>query len=140
MLPPAPDTRFLRNDLKKDQPNCGVVAVAVAAGVSVDEAMAYFRCLLKKNGRWKGGTKHKDRIRALEHFGVKHRSYELRDKRRLETWIRDRAELGALYMLRVTGHVVLLRDGWVLDQGGLFRIETHRSRKQLLTHVVEVMA
>jgi hypothetical protein len=133
-----PDTRFTQAILK-DGPNCGVTAVAIVAGVSLDEAMAVIRNIKNKSGRWKGSTRHNDRILALEHFKVPHKAYALHDRRKLFAWVRDRAEPGKLYMLRVTRHVVLVKDGWVLDQGGVKRIEQHRSRNCLLSHVVEIM-
>jgi hypothetical protein len=133
----TPDTLFTLASLK-DGPNCGVTAVAIAAGVSLDEAMAVIRKIKGKSRRWKGGTLHKDRILALEHFKVAHKAYSLKDRRKLYTWARDRAEPGKLYMLRVTGHVILLKDGWCMDQSGPRRIEAFRCRNRFLTHVVEI--
>lgn len=133
----APDDRFWRSDLVR-APNCGVTAVAIAAGVPIDQAMEVVRKIKGKSRRWKGSTKHNDRILALEHFKVPHRHYALHDKRRLYTWVRDRAEPGQLYLLRITGHVLLVKDGWCMDQHGPCRIEVYGYRGSLLTHVVEI--
>jgi len=135
---PAPDKLFVRNDLRRG-PNCGVTAVAVAAGIPVNEAFELIRKIKRKSRRWKGSTCVADRATALEQLGVQTKAWNLKDKMRLETWIRDRAEPGKTYMVRTTGHVQVVRDGWVMDQSGLWRYGTFRLRKKLVSHVTEVL-
>lgn len=135
---PAPDKLFVRNDLRKG-PNCGVTAVAVISGISVTEAFAILRTIGNRTGRWKGVTNVAQRAEALELLGVKTKAWALKDRMRLETWVRDRAEPGKTYMVRTTGHVQVVRDGWVMDQSGLWRTCAFRPRKKLVTHVTEVL-
>lgn len=135
---PTPDRLFIRDDLVS-APNCGVTAVAVIARVPIAEAHEVIRKIKGVSRRWRGGTSHADRIDALHHYGVPHTVYRLKDRRRLATWVRDRAEPGKTYMLRITGHVLVLRDGWCMDQKGARHISVYPFGKSLLTHVVEVL-
>lgn len=49
-------------------PNCGLVAVASAAGVSVDLVEAYIRTAYRKPPQWKGRTTRSQRLAALDSF------------------------------------------------------------------------
>jgi hypothetical protein len=135
---PTPDKLFVRNDLRRG-PNCGVTAVAVVAGITFNEAFYLLRKIGGRTRRWKGSTTVDQRAVALEQLGVQTKAWRLRDKMRLETWIRVRAEPGKTYMVRTTGHVQVVRDGWVMDQSGLWRYGAFGLRKKLVSHVTEVL-
>lgn len=116
-------------------PNCGVTAVAVVCGISFDEAWNALRFGRTRN--WKGRTTVSDWIRVLMSRNVSH---EVRLARRttLQHWTTYYAKPGVTYMVRTTGHVQVVKDGWVLDQLGAKPIGLFWGRRKRLTHIIEI--
>lgn len=111
-------------------PNCGVTAVAIVAGVPFATAWAQ---LGRGHGKsWKGRTTHAQRIQALKVLGV---SFDELEPRRmtLETFVRRFAKPGARYMVRTTGHVQVVQDGMVADQGGVVEAAKHWGRRKFVS-------
>jgi hypothetical protein len=142
LLPPADTVRGR---------NCGVTAVAILTGGTFAETFAQFRHVLKKSGRWKGRTTDADRRMVLATLNVTLREVPLpplynpaiagRLTRRmtLERFVRCYAEKGVRYLVRTTGHVQVVRDGFVSDQCGCEPIGKFWGRRKRVTLVqVEV--
>lgn len=129
----------------RNGPNCGVTAVAAAAGITFDEAW----CLLAaeqpprrpRERAWKGGTTVPQRLAVLSRLGVPYRVvFDVTGGGRrctVATFARF-AKPGKRYMVRSTRHVQLIRDGVAMDQGGPVPIEAYRCRRDYVTHAIEL--
>jgi len=115
-------------------PNCGVTAVAVAAGCPFEDAWRVMSA--GKRGNWKGRTTHNERLAALRWFGVRFRPINFLFRETLVSFVRRRAEPGRLYYVWTTGHVQMVRDGVVLDQLGPKPIHAFWGRRKLIRSVL----
>ncbi len=122
--------------------NCGVLAVAICAGVSFEKAKE--ACRLRKGS--KGGTSHAQREEALKRLGVSfesrahgHHSFAKIKTMKVSTFARDWTVPGAVYMLRVSHHVVTVRDGIVMDQNGVSPAATHWTRNKIVTRSTRIL-
>ena len=123
-------------------PHCGVQAVAIVAGKSLNEMLTYFKQTrpIARGNRWSGGTRHHDRVAVLDDIGAAYDvmtrndmpGYERR-KINLAQFVARFAKPGKVYMVTTTGHVQLVKDGVVLDQGGPKPIAEFRGRRKYLS-------
>lgn len=131
--------------------NCGVIAVALMAGVTHADALAALKIDPKggegftRTGRRKSNlysTCQWQRVKALEGLGLTveqpvHRT-DCRPRHRLAWWAK-RLAWGRNYMVRVNKHVVVVRDGLVYDQhANGVGVERHFSRNQIVTDIAFV--
>jgi hypothetical protein len=120
-------------------PNCGVTAVAVLAGVSFQTAWDQIALIANRDGKWKGGTRHSERLAALNLLGVRYTEIHIPRKMRLRTvaaWTMTTP--GVRYMVRTTGHVQVIRDGIVLDQAGPVAAALHWGRNKLVSNITRI--
>jgi len=117
-------------------PNCGVTAVAVAAGVSMLEAWDTFKkvCNMRKN--WNGGTRQFDRIKALDALGVEYESLPFYAGRTLSYFANLTKDMmpGKMFIVTTTGHAQVVMDGKVLDQGGVKDVKDHWGKRKKIKH------
>ena len=95
------------------KPNCGVTAVAVISGVPFETVFAFM-----KQGRgpaWQGMTYLRDRLAALDHFGIKYRTAVVVKKVTLRSQLPFLTD-GKTYMVDVTGHSFVIRGHMFIDQ------------------------
>ncbi len=133
----------------KPGPNCGLTALAVVAGVTLAEATrVYLRQYPRHPGsNWKGGTRWPYTLQAAKHLGVRYVDatpldprYNIRIVKRmnLKTFAKQHAGLGKRYMIRTTGHIQVLQDGWVIDQGGVKHIDEYRGAGKIVKDAVRI--
>jgi len=111
-------------------PNCGVTAVAVAAGVSMLEAWDTFKHVCNMHKNWKGATRSKDRYMALDALGV---NYEIKQGfggMTLKQFALSVAKPGVMYIVTTTGHAQVVMDGKILDQGGVKDVKDHWGKRK----------
>jgi len=131
-------------------PNCGLTALAVVAGVTLAEATAaYIRQYPRRVGsRWKGGTHWTYTMQAAKHLGVRYVDdtpldprYTIRIVKRmsLKTFVKKHAMRGKRYMIRTTGHVQVLQDGMVIDQGGGRHIDEYRGAGKIVKDALRIL-
>ena len=121
------------------KPICGVLAVALCAGVSYDVARdACRRSMAEGRQRFGGRTHHKQRIKALSSLAVKFVDLTFNGNITLGNWVASYAVPGALYMVNVTGHVVAIRDGFVIDQFSRCHISQHTSRRKQVKNITRI--
>jgi len=115
---------------------CGVLAVAMLADVPFQTAWDALLSLQPRPKRWRGGTTHTQRLKALALLGVATESAQGLPRRTLATIVRSTLlEPGVTYMVRVRGHVVTVRNGIVVDQAGALPIAQHPSRRKIVTNI-----
>lgn len=106
------------DDMKFGLPNCGIVANAIAAKISLERATEWFRINQRPRGNWRGATNHGYYDRFLREHGIWFERVDY-SKDRIRT-VGDFAEWfgkpGRLYMIRSAGHMMLCQDGWIGDQ------------------------
>lgn len=117
------------------KPICGVVSVAICAGVSLEVARATLRAdYIRRGGqRFRGGTNQAQRGRALSLLGVQFETHTLVGKMNLRNWYAKYGKPGVLYSVRVTGHVVTVKDGMVIDQHRHKPIWEHKSGGKMVS-------
>lgn len=108
-LNPPPDNKL--------GPNCGVTCVALAAGISFQQAWNEF-ARHHRSGRWKGSTTHIQRKAVLDKLGVKYVELKLTKGCTLKSFILKHASKNKLYMVRTTRHVQMIKDNIISDQAG----------------------
>jgi hypothetical protein len=138
------------------EPHCGVLSVAIAAGVTFERAWNVLKPMQAKPSAWRGRTYRYDRIAALKALGVSftenlcipaplmrglHPDY-LRGQGyvprcTIATFAR-KAKPGVTYSLSVAGHVVTLRDGMVADQNGIAPAAQHWCARKIIKHIVTI--
>lgn len=115
--------------------NCGIVAMAICAGVSLDVATEWFRNCRPRNRNWQGSTHHIDYPKFLREHGVWFRHVEYNPKERVRTigdfaaWA---ATPGRLYAIRCADHMMVCRDGWIADQNQIVPVSKHWKRNARL--------
>lgn len=85
--------------------------------------------------RWGGSCFSKAQFTLVAHqLGVSIKRTQIR-RQHLQTFVRRSTKPGVTYCIRVTRHIVTVRDGWVMDQAGVCRIEDHFARHKIATDV-----
>ena len=131
----------------KNGPCCGVVAVAVVAGISQAQAEKMLRAEMPSHrSRWTGGTNKDQRNKVLAKLGIKFTSKYVftvvngnLKRTTLAIYVREYTAPGRTYMLVTNHHVVTVRDGIVIDQRGPAPAAKHWAAKQRVRHVTEIL-
>lgn len=108
-------------------PNCGVTAVAAFTGVSFDRVWKLIAP--RKGPGWRGTTYPHDRAAALKALGADTVTVKMA-RVRLQTLV-NRLPWGRTFMVHTTGHVQVVRNGIVMDQGGPAPIAEYRFRRDI---------
>ena len=117
---------------------CGVLAVAVTAGRTLDEVFRYMA--RSHRGNWKGSTTALERTAALEHFGVKVQKVEvISNLWNLQRWARNYARPDVSYIVHTTKHIQVVCNGFVIDQMGLKIIRDYWGKGKKVLDVLEVV-
>ena len=132
----------LPSDAKRG-PNCGVTALAVAAGVSFARAWNIFATVGKYGKRWKGATYTSHQGPALDKLGIKWRdtvpagggSYFAGKHRTIKYFTENHTKPDTLYMITTGSHVQCVMNGMVIDQCGLKPVDEYRGKRKRVQHV-----
>ena len=103
----------------RNKPICGVLAVAIAAGVSFDVAFAACkRNMPAHRQRMRGSTYQPQRDQALKELGVKFHIFGKLEVEHLSVmeFCRKAEGNGLTYLLEIRGHIMTLKDGRLIDQ------------------------
>lgn len=119
-------------------PICGVVAIALAANIPFAQAWELTKLRMKSPNRWRGRTTLKQRVRVLDVLDVPYQEVKLPRQMTLKTFVENHTRRDVTYKVTVTGHVVTVRNKAVADQGGVFNILLHRSRRQQVRNALEI--
>lgn len=140
--------------------HCGVLATAIFAGRSFQDAWDALQLQQPeprgKHRVWQGATSHLQRQQVLDDWEVPHHNtihltakdwkiYGSVNARKggylprcsVATFARKHAKPGVTYMLRVSRHVVTLRDGIVIDQSRAAPAAQHPSGRSIVTTSIE---
>jgi hypothetical protein len=125
------------------KPICGVLAVAIAAGVTYDVACQTLTDAMKKvhpdRQRFGGKTSIPQRNLALKMLGVKFEETCIVSKKpKLIDAIKD-FEPGAIYLVVTPKHVQAIRDGYLIDQGRLQRVELCPQAKKHVSNIIKII-
>lgn len=122
-------------------PNCGVVAMAICAGVPLDKATEWFRVKQMANRNWKGSTRAIHYPEFLRVHGVwfNHVSYDRNRIRTIGDFAAWQAKPGVLYAIRSAGHMMVCRDGYIADQHHIVKVEDHWKRNARLKDHWEII-
>lgn len=142
---PKPDGLKLPND-NCSGPNCGVTAIAVAAGISFDRVWAMFQKYSKDNRdnkRWRGSTYDYERRQIMDVLKIKYKTLTFKEiygqtgkgHPTLQKFIEYATRKDEIYVITTTGHVQVVQNGWVIDQGGPKPIAEYRARRAAVRNV-----
>lgn len=123
------------------KPICGVLAVAVIAGVTFKEATLAIKAnMLPHQKRHGGKTYHEQRLGALKQLGVEFHDQLRLDRITLNHWLCSSNPIsGTMYMINVTGHVIIYKDGFVIDQRGKVPYEEYPNKRQYVRNVTRII-
>lgn len=121
------------------KPICGVLSVAMIAGVSFAKATQAIKDnMLPFQKRHGGKTYHDQRLGALSDLGVRYRDIKV-EKMTLARCIHEHCHPGRTYMINTSSHVVTYRDGEVADQNEISHIRDHSSRRRFVRNLTEII-
>jgi hypothetical protein len=125
------------------KPICGVLAVAIAANVTYDVACATLTDALKvchpQRQRFGGKTSVPQRNEALKRLGVKFEETAIVAKKpRLIDAVKD-FEPGVTYLVVTPKHIQAIRDGYLIDQGRLQRVELCTQDKKRVSNICKII-
>ena len=125
------------------KPICGVLAVALAAGVTYDVANAACRDAMKTvtphRQRFGGKTNTPQRELAMKRLGVKfERTNYVTNKPRLIDVINE-FEPGVIYHVVTPKHVQTIKDGILIDQGVMQPVELCKQAKKRVSEVTKII-
>lgn len=102
----------------QNKPICGVLAVALAAGVAYDVAhSACKRHMPSHAKRFRGGTYSGQREKALRDLGICFTNFNLDNTTVLE-FCAERASFNdsRIYLIQIRAHVITFKNGFLIDQ------------------------
>lgn len=102
-------------------PNCGIVAIAIVSGFHYEQVAFWFQQAQKisRPRAWKGWTKAHHYEPAMRAFKVRFYWAKPAGKDRSLGWFSGWHTIaGKTYLVRIPGHVLVLRDGMILDNRG----------------------
>jgi len=109
------------------KPICGVLAVAIAAEVTYDVAAEHCKETMKichpNRQRFGGKTTTAQRELAMQRLGVKFERTNIDSKKPKLIDLVKTFEPGVLYQVVTPKHISCVKDGYLIDQGRLQRIE-----------------
>lgn len=124
------------------KPICGVLSVAIAAGVTYDVACSTLTEALKKvhptRQRFGGKTSTPQRNLALKMLGVHFEETVIVTKKpKLIDVVKD-FEPGVIYLVCTPKHVQAIKDGYLIDQGRLLRVELCPQANKRVDHICKI--
>lgn len=110
--------RVVPEDTPLGLPNCGVVAVAMLAGVSYEEARAAVASCRDHGNHpsWKGRTYPEERLGALVKLGVVMKRMRSFERTTLNRFSQKVEPYYGAWMVDAGGHSVAIIDGIMYDQ------------------------
>ena len=127
-------------------PNCGLTAMAIAAGCTLAESRAaYLKHDSKRGNNWKGGTTVTNRALALHDLGVVFEritgldGYSFLPRISLKKFCERHAAPGKRYIVTTTGHVQIVRGNVVTDQGGKININDYWGKRKIIKNILEII-
>lgn len=124
-------------DMRK-QGICGVLAIAVASNRSMKQAHeACARNLMPHQKRHVKRTYDEQIIASILGFGKSVEHLEVA-RQNLRSWVSRCARPGEHYLVFVSGHVLTVKNGLVLDQHSYAPVDEHPSRRQFVQRVMRI--
>lgn len=121
------------------KPICGVLAVAVIANTTFAKAtLAIKSNMLPQQKRHGGKTYHTQRLGALDQLGVEYKD-QIWDLT-LNQFITKHAKPNTLYMINITGHVVLYKNDLILDQRGVISWTDFPNKRKKIKNVTRIIS
>lgn len=122
---------------------CGVVATAIAAGVSYEVAKATLKkamhSLYPDRQRMRGATTYAQRKLALSWLAVIYSEHVEFLGMSVESFAKYNSKPNVTYMICFKGHVFTLRNGIICDQSYNGPVENwYRSKRQINRPVIEI--
>jgi hypothetical protein len=127
-------------------PNCGVTALAVAAGVSFARAWNTFATVGNYGRRWKGATFTHHQGPALDKLGIKWHStvpagggnWFAGKGKTVKYFVENHTRPDTLYMITTGSHVQLALNGMMLDQCGPKPVDEYRFERCIVKRVLVI--
>lgn len=117
-------------------PNCGITSVAICAGATFQEAWDI--CSEGKRSNYRGRTTTSDRMKAFSELGIDFEEIEF-PKQTLWRFIRDYTDPDTIYSVTITGHVVTVLNGYVIDQNGAWDIKNCPHKSCRAWHALKII-
>jgi hypothetical protein len=127
--------------LDKRRPLCGLLALAIVCDITIKKATADYQHVIGKTKRssWKGYTQHKHYADVIKHNWKRCEWRKVPEKPILRVWVDRCTVKGRTYLVRVSGHVMVVKDGWVVDQWHRAPAGEHRAKRRFVTDIWEIL-
>jgi hypothetical protein len=120
-------------------PCCGIFAGALISGYEPQEVFDAYKAVYKKTGGWKGSTNRKALVDLIQsEFGVKLKQLDGLDYMTVRNFHFKYAKPSATYLVYVTGHVMVINKGRLIDQWHCEPVETAKKNRCKVATVYEV--
>ncbi len=135
------ETKYKTLGCSGDNPNCGVVAVAYLAGKPVKDVFRDFKTTFGKGGNWKGRTYTYEQDVMMKKYDVKFKPVDLHHRiNTFSQWLRCSMDPKKTYRVTVTGHVMVVDKGHVIDQSKLTHYKELKTGKcKKVRSVLEIL-
>jgi hypothetical protein len=105
---------------------CGIFALSNSFGIDIDQAFEWFKLNRKAGARYQGCTSIKNRKDFCMARGLAFEDVELNKRQKLKTVLK-KLDPSQHYIITITRHVLIYRDGQIIDQCG-----SHDARTELV--------
>ena len=119
-------------------PNCGMVAGASAAGVSVERFTSAFKVKFRKGPSWKGRAKLSDVVAMINEMGVKTKAQKVQ-RCSLTNWCEWQTGTDVGYIVRTGGHFQYVLNNMVTDQFETQHVSSFHRNRKIVTHAFRVL-
>lgn len=126
------------SDKHSNMPICGVLSLAIAAGVSFDVAHATCRSTMDSHRqRFRGGISLKQLERAMDKLATRYVKRTVVGSLTLRKFAEKYAKPDTVYIMRKRGHLFTFKNGVVCDQGRNCDWTEYKPRC-IITHYYEI--
>jgi hypothetical protein len=130
--------KYKRLGLAGDKPNCGVVTTAYLANTHIKEVTEAFTILRDKPKQWRGMSNYNYRDDIMDYYDVPRKEIEYKSKT-LKKWVQCEMDPSKLYLVGVTGHIVIIDRGILIDQSRVVPAIEYFKPRARLTDIMEVL-
>lgn len=114
------------------QPVCGIFAIAVLSGKSVEDVFSHHKEFFHKKDRWRGRTRWSHLLGHLSDYELEYEELKISKRTRISNFP---FEEDTKYLVRVGNHFIVVYNDLYVDQYGVWGYA--KSRKQI-THVAKM--
>ena len=115
---------------------CGIFALSNGFGVDIEKTFEWFKSKRKAGARYRGVTSIRDRTQFCDAHGLVFENVKLNKRQKLKTVLK-KLDPSQHYIITITRHVLIYRDGQITDQGGSHDVSTELAKSGDANRIVK---